>query len=151
MNVRVPVRPRLKPITVHRGDAELVLAVRALRRVHLADPTGGLAELLALLADGTLDVPRLAAAMAERGHPLSVDELGSLLSTLDTMGVLDRADADDEIQAPVRTRHQSNLQFYDLFGTLDRTSPAMHAAVAGSRVLLLGQPGGGVARQRGPA
>jgi molybdopterin/thiamine biosynthesis adenylyltransferase len=134
-------RPRLKTVTVHRSGPQLVICPRALRRVYLDDPTGAIAALLELLREGKYPVDELRTALAERGFPVTVAELAGALSTLDELGVVEDAAAEDELDQATLDRHESNLRFYDLFARLDRTSAGMHRAVRDARVLLLGVGG----------
>lgn len=133
-------RPMLKSITVHRGEGEVVLWPRALRRMYLQDSDGSLGVLLGLLAQGrTRDEIRV--ALTEQGFVVSDEQLAQVLTALDEMGVLVDADGDQILDDATRERHQSNLRFYDLFASLDHTSASMQSAAQGSRVLLLGAGG----------
>lgn len=136
----MPARPKLKGIMVHRGEGEVVLWPRALRRMYIEDADGRLGALLGLLAEGRLRA-EIPAALAEQGYAVTDDELAGVITALDEMGVLVDADGDDVLDAATRERHASNLRFYDLFASLDRTSASMQAAVQRSRVLLLGAGG----------
>ena len=133
-------RPALKAITVHRGEGEVVLWPRALRRMYLQDSDGSLAVLLDLLAQGH-SRHELLGALTERGFDVTEAQLTDVLSALDDVGVLVDADGDEDLDELTRERHQSNLRFYDLFASLDRTSASMHLAAQRSRVLLLGAGG----------
>jgi molybdopterin/thiamine biosynthesis adenylyltransferase len=137
----MPYRPRLKSVTVHGADGHLVVWSRALTRVHLEDPSGAVTAMLTILHAGETPNTGLRQEMADRGFVVTDREVADLLSTLDGMGLLERADGDDALDEATRERHQSNLRFYDLFSGLDRTSAAFHQAVARSRVLLLGAGG----------
>ncbi|MEV0269461.1 ThiF family adenylyltransferase [Hamadaea sp. NPDC050747] len=133
-------RPMLKGIMVHRGEGQVVLWPRALRRMYLQDHDGSLAVLLGLLAEAR---PRdeLQAGLSAQGFDVSEEQLSAVLATLDEMGVLIDADGDETLDEATRERHQSNLRYYDLFASLEHTSAAMHAAAQQSRVLLLGAGG----------
>jgi molybdopterin-synthase adenylyltransferase len=133
-------RPGLKAITVHRGEGEVVLSPRALRRMYLKDSDGSLAVLLDLLAQGRYR-HELRGALTERGFDVTEAQLTDVLSALDEMGVLVDADGDEALDELTRERQQSNLRFYDLFASLYRTSASMQLAAQRSRVLLLGAGG----------
>jgi molybdopterin-synthase adenylyltransferase len=139
--VAVAERPRLKAITVHGGDGQVVIWPRALRRMYLDDPTGSVAALLGLLADGRHEVRALRGAMAAAGFEVAEEEIAGVLAALDDLGVLEDAAGDDALDHATQRRHQSNLRFYDLFARLDRTSASMHRRVERSHVLLLGAGG----------
>ncbi len=137
----MPDRPRLKSITVHSSAGQLIIWHRALKRVFLDDPSGSVAAMLQLLVTGEHQTAELRQAMAARGFDVTDEEIGGVLSALDDLRVLEQADGDDVLDDATRTRHQSNLRFYDLFARLDRTSASLHTAAASSRVLLLGAGG----------
>jgi molybdopterin/thiamine biosynthesis adenylyltransferase len=109
--------------------------------MYLDDPSGSVAALLGLLAEGGYRATELCAAMAGLGFTVTGPELAGVLSALDDLGVLEDVDGDAALDEPTRERHQSNLRFYDLFARLDRTSASMHLAAQRSRVLLLGVGG----------
>jgi hypothetical protein len=137
----MPDRPRLKSITVHSRAGQLVIWHRALKRVFLDDPSGSVAAMLQVLATGEYRTTELRQAMATRGFDVTDREIGGVLSALDDLGVLEQAEGDDTLDDATRTRHQSNLRFYDLFARLDRTSASLHTAAASARALLLGAGG----------
>jgi molybdopterin-synthase adenylyltransferase len=134
-------RPRLKSIAVQQAGAQLVLWPRALRRVFVDDPTGSLAALLTVLAEGKHEVDALPGAMRGRGFEVTPAEVDGVLATLDELGVLEVADAEERLDAAKVARHLSNLRYYDLFATRARTSADMLDAIARARVLLLGVGG----------
>lgn len=133
-------RPMLKAIMVHRGEGQVVLWPRALRRMYIQDSDGSVGVLLGLLAEGRCR-DEIRGVLAEQGFDVSDEQLADVLKTLDEMGVLVDADGDAALDEATRERHQSNLRFYDLFASLDRTSASMQAAAERSRVLLLGAGG----------
>ncbi len=134
-------RPRLKSITVHGSDGQVVLWPRALRRVFLDDDSGSVTAILRLLAEGTRETGELRSTMTEHGFEVTDDEINGLLSALDGLGVLEGTDSDAAIDGPTLERHQSNLRFYELFSSLERSSMTLHERAARSRVLLLGAGG----------
>jgi molybdopterin-synthase adenylyltransferase len=139
----MPERLRLKSVTVHSSEGELILWQRALKRVYIDDGDGSVAAVLEILATGEFRTSELRQAMARRGFTVTDQEIGAVLSALDELGVLEDADGDDSLDAAARNRHQSNLRFYDLFSRLDRTSASFHRLAEQSRVLLLGVGGVG--------
>jgi molybdopterin-synthase adenylyltransferase len=134
-------RPRLKSVTVHSSDGQLIVWPRALQRIHIDDAGGSIAAMLQVLAAGECQTAELRQAMADRGFTVGDDEIAGVLATLDDLGVLEDADGDDALPDAVRERHQSNLRFYDLFSRLGHTSAAFHRSAERSRVLLLGAGG----------
>jgi len=134
-------RPRLKSMTVHSAQGQLIVWPRALKRIYIDDNSGCIAAILQLLAVGEYLIPELRQAMADRGFTVCDDEIEGVLATLDDLGVLEDADGDDVLPDVVRDRHQSNLRFYDLFSRLERTSASFHRSAERSRVLLLGAGG----------
>jgi molybdopterin/thiamine biosynthesis adenylyltransferase len=134
-------RPRLKSVTVHSSQGQLIIWQRALKRIYLDDNSGSVAAILQLLAAGEYLISELRQAMTDRGFTVRNDEIAGVLATLDDLGVLEDADGDDVLPDVVRERHQSNLRFYDLFSRLERTSASFHRSVQRSRVLLLGAGG----------
>jgi molybdopterin-synthase adenylyltransferase len=134
-------RPRLKSVTVHSSDGQLILGQRALKRIYIDDSSGSIAAILQILAAGQYRTPELGQAMAERGFTVTGEQIAAVLRTLDDLGVLEEADGDDVLADAARERHQSNLRFYDLFSRLGRTSASFHRSAEQSRVLLLGAGG----------
>lgn len=108
--------------------------------MYLQDSDGGLGVLLGLLAQGRRR-HELHSVLTEQGFDVSEEQLAEVLTTLDEIGVLVDADGDEALDEPTRERHQSNLRFYDLFASIDRTSASMQLAAQRSRVLLLGAGG----------
>lgn len=137
------IRPQLKPISVVRRPSEVILVGRALEVTYLDDDDGSVTALLQVLAQGSHTVAELPAVMRQRGFEVSEAEMASAVDALDEVGVLLRADSDDELDAATRRRHESNLRFYDLFAGLDRTGSDFHRAMAAADVLLLGAGGMG--------
>ena len=136
------ILPRLKAVPVHGHGSTLVLYRRSLERIYLDDPTGAFLALLKILARGDHSVDQLPSAIAAVGHPATTaQDVSRVLHQLDEWGVLERADADGELDASTMDRHASNLRYYDLFSDLSRTSADMHRAAARSTVLLLGAGG----------
>ncbi|MCP2329671.1 molybdopterin/thiamine biosynthesis adenylyltransferase [Hamadaea flava] len=134
-------RPRLKAIVVQSSGSQVMICRRALERIYLDDPSGAVATLLQVLAEGRHEVNDLPAAMAARGAVVSEAEIAAALDHLDGLEILEEACGDDRLDDATRLRHASNLRFYDLFARMDRTSADIHTAVATSRVLLLGAGG----------
>jgi molybdopterin-synthase adenylyltransferase len=139
----MPERLRLKSVTVHSSEGELILWQRALKRVYIDDRAGSVAAVLQILETGQYRTSELRQAMARRGFKVTDQEIAAVLSALDELGVLEEADGDDSLDAATRDRHQSNLRFYDLFSRLGRTSASFHRSAQQSRVLLLGAGGVG--------
>ena len=135
------MRPRLKSITVHSADGQVVLWPRALKRLYIDDASGSIAAMLQVLESGTCDATELRDAMAERGFTVTDADIDGVLTTLDDLGVLEEADGDDACDRATLERHHSNLRFYDLFSRLGHTSASFHRSVAESHVLLLGAGG----------
>jgi molybdopterin/thiamine biosynthesis adenylyltransferase len=137
----MPVRPRLKSVTVNRSGSHLVIAHRALRRLHLDDSSGALAATLTLLAAGTHDPRGLGAELRRQGFDVTGEQITSVLADLDRLGLLEQADSDRTLDPRTRERHRSNLRFYDLFCDLTRTSADLQRTAMGAHVLLLGAGG----------
>jgi molybdopterin/thiamine biosynthesis adenylyltransferase len=133
------VHPKLKPVSVQSLDGRVVIWSRALTRIHLADPTGGLADLLRLLAEGT----RTASQLSDALTAVEPAEVEAVLATLDEMGLLTDGDHDAALDPAMRARHQSNLRFYDLFARLERPASAYVRTAHEASVLLLGAGGVG--------
>jgi len=139
----MPERLRLKSVTVHSSEGELILWQRALKRVYIDDKAGSVAAILEILQTGEYRASELWQAMARRGFKVTDQEIAAVLSALDELGVLEEADGDGSLDAATRDRHQSNLRFYDLFSRLGHTSASFHRSAQQSRVLLLGAGGVG--------
>lgn len=137
------VRPRLKPVPVFGAEAKVVVYRRALEQIHIDDGDGSVVAFLRLLSTGQHEVAALPGAMARLGFTVSADDIAAMVGELDRWGVLERADGDDTLDPATRNRHQSNLRYYDLFSSLDRTSADYQRAVANAHVLLLGAGGVG--------
>ncbi|WP_238011227.1 ThiF family adenylyltransferase [Dactylosporangium sp. AC04546] len=139
----MPVRPKLKSISVLRRPAEVVLIGRPYELTHLADEDGAVTTLLQVLAQGSRTVAELPTAMRERGFDVTEEEMAAAVEALDQAGVLLRADGDADLDDATLRRHASNLRFYDLYSDLRRTSAGFHRAMATADVLLLGAGGMG--------
>lgn len=116
-----------------------------MRRVFVDDPTGAVATVLTILAEGKHEIEALPAAIRGHGFEATPAEVDAVLATLDELGLLEVADAEDRLDAATFARHESNLRFYDLFATRQRASADMLDAVRDARVLLLGVGGMGSA------
>jgi molybdopterin/thiamine biosynthesis adenylyltransferase len=134
-------RLRLKAITVHSLDDQLVLWPRALQRVFVDDPSGSIAALLRILSAGQCQVAELRPAMASCGYLVTDEEITSVLDSLNDLGVLEEADGDESLDTVTMERHQSNLRYYDLFSRVGCPSASFHRSAERSRVLLLGVGG----------
>jgi molybdopterin/thiamine biosynthesis adenylyltransferase len=138
----MPVFPRLMAVPVHGHGSTLVLSRRSLERIHLDDPSGAVLALLKILARGDHSLDQLPSALETVGYPAAtLGDVSRVVQQLNDWGVLERADADDELDARTMDRHASNLRYYDLFSDLSRSSADMHRAAARSTVLLLGAGG----------
>ncbi|WP_433085068.1 HesA/MoeB/ThiF family protein [Dactylosporangium sp. CA-052675] len=137
------MRPRLKPISVVRRPAEVVLVGRSLELTYLADPDGSVAALLEVLARGAHPVAALPGAMRERGYTVTEADMAAAVTALDEVGVLLPADSDAGLDPDTLRRYESNLRFYDLFAGLRRPGAAFHRAMRDADVLLLGAGGVG--------
>lgn len=136
------VRPRLKPLNVFSDNGNLVMYRRPTEPLYLADGNGRVNALVRLLALGTHTVEDLPAELTRRGFPASESDVREAVRALDSLGVLERADAPAE---PEMARcHEGNLCFYDLYTDLHRSRADLHRSVAGSSVLLIGAGGLGV-------
>jgi molybdopterin/thiamine biosynthesis adenylyltransferase len=133
--------PRLKPLPVARLGDQLVVSRRALERMHLNDPDGGLTALLQAMRPGTLNMVGLADELTRQGHTYTPEQVAQAVDQLDDLGLLEQADADQTIDPASRERHRSNLRFYDLFTDLGRSSADFHRTARRSHVLLLGVGG----------
>ncbi|GAB1693641.1 HesA/MoeB/ThiF family protein [Krasilnikovia sp. M28-CT-15] len=139
----MPVRPRLKPISVVRRPAEVILVGRALEATYLDDADGSVTALLQVLSRGEHTVAELPEAMRGHGFEVTEAEMADAVDALDEVGVLLQADATTALDPASRRRHESNLHFYDLFAGLDRTAVDYHRDMAAADVLLLGAGGMG--------
>jgi molybdopterin-synthase adenylyltransferase len=134
-------RPRLKAITVQSLEGQLVVWPRALQRVFVDDPSGGIAALMRILSAGQCQISELRPAMASRGFLVTDEEVTSMLDSLNALGVLEEADGDESLDPVTMERHQSNLRYYDLFSRIGCPSASFHQSAERSRVLLLGVGG----------
>jgi hypothetical protein len=88
------VRPRLKSVTVNRSGAQVVIERGALERVHLEDDSGALVALLSLLTTGQYEPSALSVILTQQGFPVTTEEVGTALTELDRLGLLEQADAE---------------------------------------------------------
>ena len=135
--------PKLKSVPVVAGGGRVLVYVRPYERVELSDPDGSTAALLQLLSAGAGTVAEIATQLRSRGHQVQDDEVIAAVDALAEMGALHEADDWSSLPDQVLARHESNLRYYELFSTPDRGALDVHAAVARSRVLLLGAGGAG--------
>src|SRR5438132_976509 len=98
----MPERLRLKSVTVHSSEGELILWQRALKRVYIDDRAGSVAAVLQVLQTGEYRAPELQQALAQRGFKVTDQEIAAVLSALDELGVLEEADGDDCLDAATR-------------------------------------------------
>src|SRR4051794_3348517 len=125
----MPTVPQLKPISVVRRPAEVILLGRTNEATYLEDRDGAVTALLRVLAEGSRTVAELPAAMRERAFAGTGDEMAAAVGALNEVGVLLPA-GDAGLDAATRRRHESNLRFYDLFAGLDRPSAGFHRSMA---------------------
>ena len=139
------VVPRLKSVLMTAEAGGVVIHRRALERVRLDDPDGGVAALLRLLREGSRTGPQLAQTLAARGFPMSTKDVVTILVRLDGWRLLERAGDDETLPPQVRRRHEVNLRGYDVTASLEVSSADQHRKVSAARVLLLGAGGVGAA------
>jgi molybdopterin/thiamine biosynthesis adenylyltransferase len=130
-------------VPVVAGHGRVLIYVRPYERAELADPDGSTAELLQLLSEGTRTVGEIASELRSRGYGVQDHEVAAAVDALAELGVLHEGDEWSTVSEEVRARHESNLRYYELFSTPERGATDIHAAVARSRVLLLGVGGAG--------
>jgi len=135
--------PTLKTVSAVAGDGHVLVYVRPYERLELADPDGSTAALLQLLAAGDRTAPEIAAELRSRGYGVADDDVSDGIAALADLGLVYEADDWSTIPTTIRTRHESNLHYYQLFSTPQRGASDIHAAVARGRVLLLGAGGAG--------
>jgi molybdopterin/thiamine biosynthesis adenylyltransferase len=132
----VSLRLRLKPLHVFTNNGTVVVYRRPTEPLYLSDGNGRVDALVRLLAQGTHTIEDLPAELTRRGYPASASEVREAVRALDSLGVLERADA--PVEPEVARWHEGNLRFYDLYTDLRRSSADLHRSVAGSSVLLIG-------------
>jgi len=116
--------PRLKTVPVNAHDGTVVLNRRSLERIHLADPSGAVLDLLKALSAGRYALDQIPAALRDSGTSTRRSRTSpKMVHQLDQWGLLERADPDDQLDARTVERHSSNLHYYDLFSDL---SPERH-------------------------
>jgi molybdopterin/thiamine biosynthesis adenylyltransferase len=114
-------------------------------RVELADPTGQVRALLALLREGARTPTELHAALAARWPGVEERDVEEALELLDGLGWLEDAAAPVRLSGYERERYFSNLAFFDAFTTLRRDREQIQAQLIDSRVVVLGAGGLGSA------
>jgi molybdopterin/thiamine biosynthesis adenylyltransferase len=128
--------PRLKTLfCASRGD-QLAVSIDQRRVVELADPDGRVQRLLALLSEGSRSPDVLADELG-----VSRTEVSAAIDSLDELGWLEDAEAEDVVDGKLRERHFSNLAFLAGFSSLDRTSIGMQRKVLDAHVVVLGVGG----------
>ena len=132
--------PRLKSVDMVADGETLLLSLDPRTRVELADPTGQVRALLALLREGTRAPEELRAALAVERR-----ELDAALEALDGLGWLEDAAAPRRLGDYERERYFSNLAFFDAFTTLGRDREEIQTRLLDSHVVVLGAGGLGSA------
>ena len=139
------VRPRLKSVNCVAEGGTLLLSLDPRKRVELADRTGQVRALLALLGEGARTPDELCSALAEQWPDLEQREVDTALEMLDGLGWLEDAAAPRRLSDYERERYFSNLAFFDAFTTLERDREEIQMRLIDSHVVVLGAGGLGSA------
>jgi len=135
------MRPLLKGVVWARIDDQLQLVYDIRDHFLLGDPDGTVEALLRLLREGGRTVPELAAALAEQGRPVPVDDLTGAVELLDGNGLLEDGDRLGRLGAGEQERYHSNLAFFESFSSLARSREDFQELLRAAHVLVLGTGG----------
>jgi molybdopterin/thiamine biosynthesis adenylyltransferase len=134
------MRPRMKDYARRLEEQELVLVPDAGVEITLADPTGQVRALIALL-DGTRTVEDASSALAAQWPELTPGDVLEGIRALDDAGLLEDSTAETKLSAAQRDRYFTNLAFFAQFATLDRSRYEFQEGLLDSHVVLLGVGG----------
>ncbi|WP_433047882.1 HesA/MoeB/ThiF family protein [Dactylosporangium sp. CS-033363] len=133
------MRIGLKQCAWERSGDGLLLVCDPSRAIELGDPEGQVERLLTVLRDHPGTAGELRAALAADGVEVTPDELADALAALDGLRIL--CDPDRSADRESAGRDFSNLAFFDLFASLERSDADLLARVRGAHVLQLGAGG----------
>lgn len=126
-----------------QGDALIVLCDPS-KQIELGDPDGHAEALLTALAKGPQTLPELREQLAESGIEVAHSELQDAISALDSIRLLEDADATGPgALGPAGRdgRYFSNLAYFDLVATLDTSGAELQRRLTSAHVLQLGTGG----------
>lgn len=135
------MRPRLKGVSWEHDGDQLRLVYDIRDHFVLADPDGAVEALLRLLREGGRTLPELAAALADQGREIPVDDVAAAVGLLDGHGLLEDGDRLGRMGAAERERYFSNLAFFESFASLACSHEDFQEALRDSHVLVLGTGG----------
>ncbi len=134
---------QLKSVAIVPDGSRVLVYSHAHQRLELSDPDGGITQLLRLLAEEGGTARRLARKLRRLGHPVSERDVEVCLASLDGLGLLQPRETGPHARGQHSDRHESNLRYYELFASRQRSARDIHSSVARSRILLLGAGGAG--------
>jgi molybdopterin/thiamine biosynthesis adenylyltransferase len=106
----------------------------------IGDP-GGQVGLLLDLADGTRTVSQLARDLRLRCPDVGAEDVRAALAALDAAGLLEDVDARSCLTRSQRERYASNLAFFGIYATLERSRFHYQERMREAHVVLLGVGG----------
>lgn len=130
------MRPQLKDVAWERVGDQLRLVYDPRDQLLLTDPEGSVEKLLALLREGGRTITELAAELS-----LPVTDVLAAVEAFDAERLLENGDHLGGLNAADAERHFSNLAFFELFGTLERSREDMQRRLREAHVLVLGTGG----------
>jgi molybdopterin/thiamine biosynthesis adenylyltransferase len=133
--------PRLKSLTCLGGPDRLIVSHDPRWQVELSDPDGQVRALLELLSEGSRDAGGLHREMAARWPEVTRADVDDALRMFDELGWLENAVARNRLDAQRRERYFSNLAFFDMFSSLDRSREDIQATLLAAHVVVLGTGG----------
>lgn len=135
------MKPQLKDVVWERDGAELRVVYDIRDYLVLSDPDHRVEALLELLREGGRTLDGLAAALAARGAPVSVDDVAAAVALLDSYGLLEDGRRAGMLLGPERERYFSNLAFFESFATLHQGREDFQLRLRAVHVLVLGTGG----------
>lgn len=135
------MRPRLKRAGWTRDDDTLRVVVDRRDHLEIPDADGAVERLLHLLRAGGRSVAELAEALDDPSRPVTSGDVLAGLDVLDGAGLVEDGDHLGGLASDQRTRHISNLAFFEPFASLETSSEDFQRRLLDSHVLVLGAGG----------
>jgi molybdopterin/thiamine biosynthesis adenylyltransferase len=135
------VRLQLKGSVVGRDHGDVVVVSSLLERVVLEDAGGELEDLLRLLEEGKRSMARLVDDLVTKRPELSRGDVLTAVESLDELGLLLNADAEDSLSEWQRERHARNLAFFGGYASLSRNASDYQRRLMDGHVVILGVGG----------
>ncbi|MFF8939128.1 HesA/MoeB/ThiF family protein [Streptomyces paradoxus] len=134
-------RIALKATAWERVGEVLVVACDPTVQVELEDPDGQVQTLLTAMSAGPWTLGELQQRLAYKGVLVTEMDLEAALAVFDSLRLLVYTDQQDLGGSENNERYHSNMAFFDLFASLERSRTEYQQQLLGAHVLQLGTGG----------